>query len=296
MNKLDFLIVGAAKSGTSSLHYYLCNHPELCMPKNIKELHFWHTHRHETERTITSKSNSIPKTIEEYFSFFEHKKPHQICGEVTPAYLYFYEDTVANLKEYIADYQDIKIIIILREPIDKIWSQYKWSRNMKLDPERLTLPQSLKKEKERLKDTSLSPSLHFVNMSKYYEQVKYYQEHFKQVKVVLYDDLKREPLSVIKEITDFLNISEYKPDNIKQIYNTSRGTTHMNKTVKKMTGLGFGRFIPRKIKDFLLNASYQEEKMSAKTRKQLVAIFKPEINNLNKIIDKDLSPWLKQYK
>jgi hypothetical protein len=268
------------------------------MPKKVKELNFWHTYNHEDERAILKWANVFPTTIKEYEQHFDHKRPNQICGEASPSYLIYYKDTIDNLKTLHANWGEIKIIIILREPIDKIWSHYKFSKNHDLDPLDLSLPQTLKLEGSRINDISLLPDLHFVHNTRYFDQVKYYQEYFDNVKVLLYDDLKKNSQTVLDEITDFLEIARFVPDNADKVFNASRRVYKPNKIVKMTTGSGLGKYLPRELKgciNYIKQISSSEEKMDAKTEMYLRGIFRPEIEKLNTIIEPDLTGWLKKY-
>jgi sulfotransferase family protein len=295
MNAPDFLIVGAGKSGTSSLHYYLSLHPEICMPQTEKELNFWHTYQHEKERGILNRNPSLPTTYNEYQSYFKLKTNKQISGEACPSYLYYYKDTVNNLKELKDNWQDIKIIIILREPIDKIWSHYKFIRSKNLDPDKLSLSDSLKLENKRLGNNHLLPDLFLVDNTRYYEQVLYYQSNFNNVKVLLYDDLVKNTQKLLNEITEFLGVKRFVPDNLKQIYNASKDVLTTVGFIQKLKGKGIGKLMPERTKRLLINTISTKEKMSPKTRLYLQSIFKPEVEKLNTVIDKDLSSWLEQY-
>ena len=90
----NFLIVGAAKSGTTSLHYYLQQHPDIYLPAQ-KELHFFaraHMLRlscgpGRSEYTLSH----LCRTKEEYQSFYAKVTKQSAVGEISPSYLYFSE-------------------------------------------------------------------------------------------------------------------------------------------------------------------------------------------------------------
>ncbi len=90
-----------------------------------------------------------------------------------------------------------------------------------MDPQNLTLNEALKKEKVRINDKSLLPDLHFIHNTKYFNQVKYYKDHFNDVKVLLYDELIKDSQKVLDEITDFLNVERFSPKNSSKVYNAS---------------------------------------------------------------------------
>ena len=106
MNKPNLIIVGAAKSGTTSLHHYLDQHDEVFMSKH-KEPHF----------LINNEAgvNEIPNGInnyKDYIRLFENTKSYKYRGESSVMYLQFPELTIKNIAQYLDD--NIKIIIMLR--------------------------------------------------------------------------------------------------------------------------------------------------------------------------------------
>ena len=111
-NKLpNFLIVGAAKSGTTSLYNYLNQHPEVFMPTfnldgvNVKEPQFF------VKQKIINKIHFGIWDWESYKDLFKKAQNHQAIGEASVFYLYYYEEAIKNIKRYLNS--EVKIIIIL---------------------------------------------------------------------------------------------------------------------------------------------------------------------------------------
>ena len=110
MGKLpDFVIIGCMKGGTSTLHHHLKQHPDIFMPEK-KELHFFIA---EWE-----------KGVDWYKSFFGKGNDSRICGEATPAYIYFTQyhsrmfDTIPRAK----------LVLALRDPVTRAFSQWNHQR------------------------------------------------------------------------------------------------------------------------------------------------------------------------
>ena len=118
----NFLIVGAAKCGTSSLHNYLNQHPDIFMPSynargmKVKEPRFL------VKEIIKNRVHNGVWDFEEYKSLFSDVKHEKLIGESTVLYLYYYETAIKNIKHYLGN--DIKIIIMLRKPVDRAFSAY----------------------------------------------------------------------------------------------------------------------------------------------------------------------------
>jgi len=105
-NILDFVIVGAAKSGTSSLSYYLGEHPDVFLPK--PQLHFH------------SRIDKTDNSWGQYAEHFRAATPGQKVGEHSPFY-YTHEEAASSLS---ASCPGLKLIWLLRHPIDRAWSHY----------------------------------------------------------------------------------------------------------------------------------------------------------------------------
>lgn len=103
----DFIGIGVQKGGTSWLHAQLLNHPEVFIPKNRKEVHFFDWYY---ERGINWYQKWFP----------ENKNSYKAVGEITPEYIYF-EETLPLIKQTLPD---SKFIVILRHPVQRAFSHY----------------------------------------------------------------------------------------------------------------------------------------------------------------------------
>ena len=108
--RIDFLIAGTQKGGTTALDAYLRNHPEICMA-SVKEAHFF-----DNERYFQPKQSNY----HEYHSLFKPQRSHRILGEATPIYMYW-KSAPARIRQYNSR---MKIIIILRNPIERAYSHW----------------------------------------------------------------------------------------------------------------------------------------------------------------------------
>ena len=115
--KLDFMIVGAQKCGTDALHRFLSRHPEICMSRP-KEVHLFDAPGYSSEWP--------PEQIDaRYEPFFKHCGDAQVRGEATPIYLFF-PDIARELQRYNPD---LKLIVILRDPVERAISHYYMEKN-----------------------------------------------------------------------------------------------------------------------------------------------------------------------
>ena len=169
----NFLIVGAAKSGTSSLHNYLNQHHQVFMPTyteaglKVKEPRF----------LIKEKvKHRLPKGIwdfETYKSLFVQANNDMAIGESTVLYLYFYKEAIKNIKKYLGE--EIRIIIMLRNPIDRAYSAYSFAS--RTHQENQSFRKALTSAQLRYnKDKNLSPMILYKELGMYYQMVRAYSQ------------------------------------------------------------------------------------------------------------------------
>jgi len=203
IEKPNLFIVGAAKSGTTSLYRYILQHPAIffCKPKE--------------PRYFSSKYNNFPHngpgdyvadnfTIKEeskYIDLFKSVKNEKIIGEASVDYLYYYK-TAYDIKKYSPN---AKIIITLRNPVDRAFSAYVHLKGA--GRENLTFEEALKQEKSRMND-NYEFIWFYKDVGKYYMQAKTYLDIFgkENVLIILFDELNKDVKSVIKKMMFFLNI------------------------------------------------------------------------------------------
>ena len=116
MKNKFFFIVGAPKAGTTSLHHYLKQHPDVYVPER-KEMHFFS--QPEVLNTYYETEEMV-KSSDEYEKHYEDASNEQICGDITPSYLY--NNNAAN--RIYSFSPEAKIIIILRDPVERAISHY----------------------------------------------------------------------------------------------------------------------------------------------------------------------------
>jgi len=215
-NKFDFVIVGSAKCGTTSLHKYLNKHPDIFLPENVginDETGFFLS---DTDQKIKSTSN---QKIRQYLSDFplyslitRRYKGEKLLGEETTDYTKFpYRDV--NIEKMRNINPSMKIIFIIRDPIEKIESQY---RHFLRHQKQLTDISFLKE---------LENNDYYELSCKYYMQISAYIEAFgrKNVHVLLFEDLVASSKDSINNIFSFLGINTLKLDEsyfVKHNYNS----------------------------------------------------------------------------
>lgn len=197
----NLIIIGAQKSGTTSLHRYLNFHPEIKMTSE-KELDFfinkpgWRTNWH--------------KGLDWYKNRFRGEA--KIRGESSPNYT-TYPGNKGIPERMHSVIPDAKLIYVLRDPIERIISNY--VHNCWMGREKRTISEALK----NVTDENM-----YISRSKYYLQLKQFLDYFplSQILIITHDDLYAERSASLKKIFRFLGIDDsFKTDNFRTLYNRS---------------------------------------------------------------------------
>jgi hypothetical protein len=300
----NFLVVGAAKSGTTSIYHYLKQHPEIYVPEN-KEPRFFVSSKFEEFHHNNSFYNYFCKgitfTLENYRILFDGVTKETSMGEASVQYLYLYNIAIPQIKQYLVD---IKIIIILRNPVERAFSTYNHLFRDKL--ESLPFEKCLEIEEERIR-ANWFPLYFYKDMGFYHKQVKAYMENFSRVKVYLYDDLKKDSLGLVRNIYEFLGVDpSFIPYNISTKYNVSglpkfklleSFLLKYNHPLKKLLRPLFLNTIgienTENLVNHLKNKNLRKTKIKPTTREYLIKLYRDDILMLEKLINRDLSAWLK---
>lgn len=291
---IDFLIVGAAKSGTTTLFDYLIQHPSIFMPQN-KEPWFF-TFDNISREEIISKKQVIVNDVEQYTQLFYSANKDQIKGEASTVYLYKPCDTIKNIKKYCDRFSFLKIIIILRNPIERAYSHY-----LNLVRSGVVLDNCNFHNYVKKCCLGGEPELwDIVRYGFYYKQCKEYLNAFNSVKIILFEDFITDQNIILKDVYSFLDVEVFNA--LEPIRSNSSGLPSnwlVNKIIfqnnivkraaKKIFPKKFRTNAIRKINELnLVKHSFPEE-----DRHMMRDIYIADINNLSKLIDRDLSHWLK---
>ena len=251
---VNFLIVGAQKSGTTTLHSYLGDHSLIEMASK-KEVHFFD----RDEFFLNPEPNYV-----NYHSWFDFSDVSKLKGEATPAYLYN-----RNAAERIWRYNpSMKIIIILRNPVERAFSH--WNMEVNRGLEMLIFKDALTQEHKRIRE--VLPSQHYIysyqDRGYYSAQIREYWRFFgsKQTLVLKYDDLRDNPELVLRKVFGFLSL-DYSVDS--------------------MASKSYSR---------VLHKGDYRVSMDKGLRKQLIKQFTPEILQLEKMLGWDCKKWFLECK
>jgi hypothetical protein len=305
--KPNFFIVGAPKCGTTSLHEYLQRHPDIYLPF-YKEPHYFGSD------LLGSRFRQFRGKPNKYLKLFQDVKSETRIGESSPWYL-----VSKNAAQEIYDYDpSAKIIMILRNPVDmmySMWSQFRYSGNEQIED----FEEALKAEDERKKGKHIRRAAHCITglfyqeMASYTQQIQRYYDVFGQdnVRVIIFDDFKNDTASVYKDVLEYLEVDPNFQTNFDVVNPNKEVRLEWLQKIILSTGFSLmllkdrltyiattNHFMPYSYRTQavkgVINAYTKYEKRSPLTpelRQRILQDFKPEIDDLSNLLDRDLSHW-----
>lgn len=299
----DFLIIGAGKSGTTSLDNYLRQHPQIFVPP-IKEPNFF-GYELQAPETLSPGEREHYKTsvtdLESYKALFAEAGEDQVKGETSNTYLY--HETAPERIEYYNP--DMKLIAIFRQPARRLWSRYlHLARDGRLPSgnfEDCLDPDSIWWKRNDL----IPEGFYYKNVSKYYQLFPP-----GQIKVYLYDEFQKSGEAVLRDIFAFLGVDTKFRPNQEVRYNQSGVVKNkmlqniignhgiVQNTAKKILGKGYQSLkenvFLQKMVNNIRNKNLKRPAMDPKIHHFLTQeVYREDILSLQGLIGKDLSHWLK---
>ena len=287
-NPVDFLIVGAAKSGTTTLFETLSKHPGIYVPQR-KECRYFSCTLGEFAGPGPQYANNVTRSLEEYRGLFRKAKSGQLCGDISPDYLYYYRNAVPKILE--EKNARIPIIIVLRNPIDRAYSSYLY--HVRDGREKLSFEDALDAEDER-RSADWAWGWFYINGGLYAEQVKAYTDNFERVLVLLFEE-DIVTGQATKKILDFLDLDAV-PELPENLHTNTSGYPKSRLVHRVTTRVLSDEMIVRKIKDVfkitpfyagskriyrkILEANLKKEEMSLETRRKLRETFEANVSLL----------------
>lgn len=272
MTNVDFIGIGAQRTGTSWTYTCLYEHPEICAP--IKEIHFFSRPRYE---------QGLPW----YEDHFKKCGKDQKVGEFSTSYLY----SNVSAERIHGAYPDVKIIAILRNPVDRAFSQYGNAVKGGEIPESMTF--------EEYYETDITVCAQGL----YTEQLARYYSLFKpeQILVLIHEDAKKDPEAFIQKIYAFLGVDpSFVPSMLHETINTTRVPKNiaierqMHYFSEFLRRNGFDAFvhlvrragIPELVRK--MNTKPKKEKAEAFDRAPLIEYFAEDVAKLSTMLGRDL--------
>ena len=272
---IDFIGIGAQKSGTSWTYTCLYEHPEVCAP--IKELHFfsrprWSEGKEWYERHFGSCAGSRKR------------------GEFSTSYLYS-KDAPERIHSL---YPGVQLIVILRNPIDRAYSQY---RNAIKAGE---IQESISFETYQNNEPSA------LEQGRYSEQLERYFKYFtrEQMLILIYEDIRKDPVAFMRNIYEFLGIdTAFVSSMVHDEINVARTPKHvfldriMHHTAETLRKIGFDRLVhtirrsglPERVRSINTKSGSASHHTKSYDREELKMYFHDDVAKLSRHIGRDLN-------
>ena len=292
----NFLIVGAAKSGTSSLYEYLSQHPDVYLCPVKEPCYF------------SDGNPRLARTDLDYEALFNGRTSEKAVGEASASYLHDSE-APEKIKALL---DRVKIIIILRNPVDRAYSQ--WGQIFyQLGYEKLSFEEALEAEDDRIalgKFGESSPFYYgfyrYFHAGLYYEQVKRYFDTFdrERVQVHIFEEFIQDPIKSCQEIFAFIGVDpNFRP--VIEKHNPAAafrvGTLHRFLLSPPTFLLRWYQALPMRLKLFIYSTARSVFRMNLQEvsrppmknpiRERLMERYRKNIKQLEDLLDRDLSIW-----
>jgi len=310
--KVDFIIVGAAKAGTTSLYHFLAQHPEVYMSP-IKEPNYFADDIDLTalrpEVQSRMKLLNIPEWLRgdmknhihrafirdprQYEALFRFGDAAHVRGEASASYLYS-----ATAAKNIAAYNpSAKIIMVLRNPVERAYSHYLMDQRMAVTD--LSFEEALAADAAQRPKSWGSTSL-YLELGCYSQQVQRYLESFpkENILILLHEELRNNTADTLRRVFSFLQVDLTAEVATGEAHNTA--AVPRNTLVKKLIGVNWFRVTVRRalkrtfLKKFIKHTLFTKaegETLSPKTAAQLRNYFHDDIAALERLLQTDLSAW-----
>lgn len=287
MNFPDYIIIGAAKCGTTSLCNYLEAHPNVKITQP-KELDFF-------------GREGIEERMDEYGEHFKDKNG-TLIGEGSVSYMLYSELAAQQIKKYVPN---VKIIAMLRNPADRFYSDFWFNINRGVIVYKKgmfdgVIDGTMEVPYSPIHKISYRENL--ISRGNYADHLKHYYKLFDkdQIKIIFFEDFVKDSTSVLNSVYEFLGLSTTQIEAPQEVHNKTLYPGKLNfvyvlwKHIKP--------FLPHKlvvsqrqkltkVKDWFFTEKKAE--FPAKSRAKLVSIYTESIDELEAMLDKDLSHWKK---
>jgi len=294
--KIDFIGIGAPRSASTWIFECLTEHPEICGSRPKETKFFFYKN----------------KKLKEYKKYFSHCHSKSIKGEYTPTYIYR-KKAAEHIKKY---FPHVKLIFCLRNPIDRLVSQYYFARSRRYEVDFDNLEERIKQDLRKYPDKEAR----YIEQSLYYKYISKYFELFpkEQILITIFEDIEKDPINFIKNIYKFLDVDpsfvpsiinkkiNFMAENRRKFPIIAEIDSRLEKVLRNIGGKYLIKFLKligikyiinkirrynlRDLKDKRLK-EIQKELLGPETKKELLSLYQEDIQKLEKLISRSLRHW-----
>lgn len=287
----DFVIIGAARCGTTSLYAYLRQHPEVFMSTE-KETDFFSLGDLPADEVPALAAAWRARTRDEYERFFRGADGARAVGEASPTYL-FYPRSAERMRQAIPG---AKVICILRDPVERAYSHFALARKMGFETVE-DFEAAVALEDERW-ESDRSMRFTYTRASQYHDGLLEFLQRFprERILVLLFEDFAADPAGTMRTIHEFIGVDPAFAADVAVRHN--RSMLPRSGLVREAFGRPFRvrRFLQRNLPPRLVTRlgnliMRPPPGIAPAIRARLLPRFIDDVRRLEALLDRDLSAW-----
>jgi hypothetical protein len=302
MPRPNFLVAGAARSGTTALIEGLRLHPDVFVTRP-KEPHYFALHDQAIDFRGPGDEDWVNKVVvndrERYLALYDSDRDYRARGDGSVSTLYYAERSVP---EILRVNPDMRVVVLLREPVERTFSSYTYLRLRGMEPEadfRTALA-----DEDRRRAENWHHLWHYTGMSRYADDLQVLQEGLGagQVRVWFYDDLLGDYQRVLAEVADFLDLPPFpQPPTLPKV--NASGTARLdaaqrairwatqNQTVRSAVK----KVVPFRSRERIRSSLIRADVIPPDVAAELEPLFVDDLRKLTTLVDGARPPWLERY-
>jgi hypothetical protein len=277
-NKPNFIFIGPGRTGTSMIYEALLLHPDVCLAKNIRITNYFCTEFYKGE--------------EWYLSFFSECQRDNVIGEMGSNYFY----DILSAKRIFDLLPKVKLISILRNPYERLISSYNYKLRASLIAPEVSINEAIYSYPDLVLD-----NMYFDNLSGFYD--KFQDEN---IRVLIYDDLKEDPVEFMAELYKYIGAStDFSPSIVKENINPSSLLrfdfigSYLRNFIEWMRSNEYYSILDLLQRNIFLRSLLFKEVpapaissvLTESSIKYLASLYEPQIIKIENLVGRDLSSW-----
>jgi hypothetical protein len=285
----DFFLLGATKCGTTSLYFYLRQHPDLYLPKQ-KEPH-----------VLNAPPDDFENELDDYLRLYS-PSGDRLAADGTPSYFRDSDRVIPRIKQLYEE-RSPKFILIFRDPVERAFSHYLHKRQAGVVPD--SFEEALKHEK-RHPEKSREEWKSFFRDGIYVDTLQTWYEHFPEHRfhILLLDDVKQNAEGAVKDTFRFLGVDPSVEIDVQQRYNErrdirSKWVRNLMRQPSDLVHSVATTLLPKKMRMQIRRTLHKWNQtdfektpvLSEKIAEQLREKYSESTYRLEEVIERDLSMW-----
>ena len=287
----DFFVIGAYRSGTTSLYRYLRQHPEVFLPLE-KEPNFYAVDGNPGASPVL-RSRALT-TRDAYDRYYADATEHELRGDISPEYL----RNPAAAPRIHQDHPETKLVAMLRNPVERAWSDFLLHRRDGNEPFD-TLTEALADQEQRQSGDDHRAG-HYIDSGMYHAQLQRYLELFDRDQLlVVHDDFREDRHAVMRSIFGHIGVDPDYETTDEAAINASGVPTNKLVAFALKSRARLRPFVSRSVLekvrphwDRMLSRNLAKPTLSDADRELLVDIYREDVTALGELLDRDLTHWL----